>query len=57
MTYGFWKRCPECDGEGTVERETYHRDMISVNDVPCDNCGGSGEVLIEADKDLIDEDE
>lgn len=53
MTYGFWKDCPECDGEGTVERETYHRDMISAKDVPCENCGGCGEVLIEDDEDMI----
>lgn len=43
----FWTDCPECEGEGTVEVETYHRDMISAKDVTCDNCGGSGEVLID----------
>jgi DnaJ-class molecular chaperone len=42
--------CPECDGDGTVEREvwvrqsaTWHGDFGSeVQD--CDNCNGKGQI-------------
>ena len=51
-----WIPCPECDGYGIVERETYHRDMISAKDVPCENCGGSGEVAINDEDDLLEDD-
>lgn len=52
----YWATCPECEGEGTVEQETYHRDMISAKDVQCSNCGGCGEVQIEDEDDLIEDD-
>lgn len=50
-----WTDCPECNGEGIVERETYHRDMISARDETCGNCGGSGEIQVE-EADLIEDD-
>lgn len=50
-----WVDCPECSGTGIVEEETYHRDMISAKDVPCKNCGGSGEICVEPE-DLIEDD-
>jgi len=43
----YWDTCPECGGTGTVEKETYHSDMISAKDVDCPNCGGCGEIQIE----------
>ena len=45
----YWDTCPECEGTGTVEQETYHSDMISAKDVDCQNCGGCGEIQIEED--------
>ena len=45
-----WIDCPECNGEGTVEQETYHRDMISARDVTCPRCGGYGEIQTEEEE-------
>lgn len=56
MTNIRWVPCPECNGSGVVEEETYHRDMISAKDVECRNCGGCGEVQIESDDDLLEDD-
>ncbi len=50
-------KCPECDGEGEVERDvwvrqssTWHGDFDSVME-DCDNCGGVGQIeALEEDK-------
>ena len=51
-----WRPCPECDGAGIVERETYDRYGISAKDVTCYNCSGSGEVAIDWEDDLLEDD-
>ena len=45
------KKCPDCDGEGIIELEVprpqnFDRDtgVIDVTQVPCEECGGTGEL-------------
>ena len=49
-----YKRCPDCDGEGIIELEVprphnFNRDVgvIDVTPVPCEECGGTGEMEVE----------
>jgi len=51
-----WHKCPECDGDGIVDQETYDRYGISAKAVTCDNCWGSGEIEVELD-DLLEEED
>ena len=47
-TYGY-DDCPECDGQGQIER--YQRDPTSAPIwYDCQDCGGSGEVPTEEDE-------
>jgi DnaJ-class molecular chaperone len=48
------KVCVECDGEGIIELEVprphnVNRDVgvIDVTPVPCEECGGTGEMEVE----------
>lgn len=49
-----YKKCPDCDGEGIIELEVprphnVNRDVgvIDTTPVPCEECGGTGEMEVE----------